>query len=351
MANQGPAAGTAKRHGWRRSPADEQLLDFAARFGALTVRHAAKYCYRGVFETARRRVAFMAGAGLLERSDNLAWAGTVVYPTMAGLTAIRTPGHPELRFRVPGEERMLHRLLVAETALAMLARGAARGFEVVSERQFRALERARDDGESAHRYAELVGVRTTARTPGEQVVHPSFDDTGRPRWWAIPLDNGQALHWPDFVVVGGGLLRAVEVEITPKERWRLHAVLRGYRTAIRCGHIDQVLWCVTPDVQMQLEGARGPDGWIDGLLQEMGLLPPGPPDWTVKGRPMVVRPIAAVDEGLVYALSQRVLVASMRSSYRQWRQWRRVWENSGTALDFDAWLAVPGTVTHLKSLR
>ncbi|MEU0876790.1 hypothetical protein [Nocardia brasiliensis] len=281
----------------------------------------------------------MTSAGLLERSDNLAWAGTVVFPTAAGLAATRTASEPELRVLVPGEERMLHRLLVAEAALGMLERGAPQGVSVVSERQARALERADDNGASARLFADSVGARTS---------RPSLDAAGRSRWWGVPLEADQ-LHWPDFVAVAGGRLVAVEVEITLKQRWRLRQVLRGYRSAVERGHITQVLWLVTPDVQMQLEGWRGGDGWHDGLLQELGLLPAGVPDWTEKGRPVVVRPVQPIDDGLVYALSQRVLAASMRSSYRQWKQWRRAWEASETVLDFEGWLAAPGTIARLRS--
>jgi hypothetical protein len=101
-AHQGPAAGTQRRHGWQRTAADEQLLHTAARFGAVTLRQAAAF-YGGVFETARRRARYMAEAGLLVRSDNVRWAGTLLSATAAGIAASTPPGHPLLREITPGE--------------------------------------------------------------------------------------------------------------------------------------------------------------------------------------------------------------------------------------------------------
>ncbi|MFI9507232.1 hypothetical protein [Nocardia sp. NPDC052566] len=337
VANQGTHSGTARNHGWRRSEVDEQVLDFAGRFGALTLRQVAEHFYGGVFATAKERVSFMAHAGLLERSDNLRWAGTIVYPTAAGLTVARAVHHPELRGMTPGEGRMLHRLLVADSALRMHRRRIV----VVSERQSRALEHAIDDGRRASAFAELCGVAVAAAGGGVGVgVRPSRDADDRMRWWGIPV--GEELHWADFFAVVQGRLIAVEVEVTLKERWRVLQVVRGYKQALDRGHLAQVLWQVTADVQMQLEGHRGPHGWEDGLLQDVGLLPSGvAPDWTVKGSPMVVRPIEVADEGVRYALSQKLLVPSLRSSYREWTRRRQLWSESGTALAFEDWLMQP----------
>jgi hypothetical protein len=346
--NRGPHAGTSKHHGWRRTAEDEQVLDFAGRFGALTLRHAADHFYNGVFATGKERAQFMSEAGLLERNDNLRWAGTLVYPTAWGLAAVKAPGRPELRALVPGEERMLHRLLVAEAALRL----QGKGITVASERQMRAVERAEDKGEASRHFAASSGVHLFAEdNPGQPVVRPSLDGVDRPRFWGIPVGTDEKLHWPDFVAVVGGRMIAVEVELELKERWRMNATLRAYKRSIEAGHIAQVLWHVTPDVQMQLEGRRGPDGWEDGLLQEIGYLDSGvAPDWKVKGRPMVVRPVEASDEGVVYALSQRILIPSMRSSYRQWKQWRKVYDGTETPLGFEDWLMRPGTIQKLKTM-
>lgn len=347
----GVASGTARRDGWRRTPADEQLLEFAGAFGAVTLRHAAEHFYGGVWETARKRVQYMREAGLLERSDNLRWAGTIVYPTAAGMSAAASPGWPELRALVPSEERMLHRLMVAEAALRMRSRGV----RVVSERQMRAVERANDGGRAAEALARFCGVAAPGSVVAAEagvVVSPTVDGTGRARWFGVPVGMAGELHWPDFMAVVGGRLVAVEMEITHKERWRMLQVLRGYKLSIEAGHLAQVLWEVTPDVQFQLEGRRTADGWEDGLLGELGFLESGQaPDWSERGRPMVVRPAQARDDGVRYALSQKTLSPSLRCSHRQWQQWRQVWEKDETALEFEEWLMRPRTMAKLRELR
>ncbi|BDB63345.1 hypothetical protein [Rhodococcus sp. RDE2] len=348
--NQGMSSGTVRRHGWRRTPGDEQLLEFAGAFGAITLRHAAEHFYGGVWETARKRVQYMREAGLLERSDNLRWAGTVLYPTAAGMAAAAAPGFPELRALVPSEERMLHRLLVAEAALRMRARGVP----VVSERQMRAVERANDSGQAAEAFARFVGVAVAGSSAADEfgmAVSPTMDGAGRARWFGVPVGVAGELHWPDFTAIVGGRIVAVEMEITHKERWRMLQVLRGYKMSIEAGHIAQVLWEVTPDVQMQLEGRRSVGGWDDGLLADLGFLESGQaPDWSVKGRPMVVRPAQGRDDGVRYALSQKTLPPSLRCSYRVWRQWLQVWERDDSALEFEEWLMRPRTLQRLQSL-
>lgn len=349
LGNQGVSSGTVRRHGWRRTPADEQLLEFAGAFGAVTLRHAAEHFYGGVWETARKRVQYMREAGLLERSDNLRWAGTVVYPTASGMAAAAAPGMPELRALVPSEERMLHRLLVAEAALRMRARGV----RVIAERQIRAVERANDEGRAAEALARFCGVAVAGSPAADELgvtVSPAPDGNGRPRWFGVPGAAGE-LHWPDFIAVVGGRLVAIEMEITHKEKWRMLPVLRGYKQAVEAGHIWQVLWEVTPDVQVQLEGHRVADGWKDGLLHELGFLEKGrAPDWLVKGQPMVVRSAQGRDEGVRYALSQKTLPPSLRCSYRQWQQWRQVWERDQTELDFEDWLMSPRTMSRLRGM-
>lgn len=335
---QGASAGLSRGDGWRRSALDEQLLDFVGRFGAITTRHAATWFYDGSYYRARQRITFMVEAGLLTRSENLRWAGTLVHCTAAGLAAVHTSGSPELRPVAPRDERMLHRLLVAESAAR---HERHQGLRVISERESRTLERALDDGVQARAYAQRQGV-IAATDPR---VRGSADASGRVRWWAIPVGAGQELHWPDYSAVVAGRLIPVEIEVTLKPRARLMQVLFAYRGAINAGHISQVLWKVTADVQMELEGHRGSDGrWVGGLLQDLELLPSGrAPDWTVRGLPMVVQPVRPADEGVAFALSQRVLPATFRSSQQQWRQWRALWESSGERTDFEAWLMLrPG---------
>jgi hypothetical protein len=206
---------------------------------------------------------------------------------------------------------------------------------VVSERQARTLERARDDGRAAEQFAARCGIAIDGSGPAG--IRPSIDGDERARWWAIPYGTG--LHWPDLIVAAPGGLVAGEVELVAKEPWRTRMVLRAYRLAIERGHIAQVVWRATPDVRVQLEGYRDRHGrWRDGLLAEHGFAPSGvPPDWSVPDRPMVVRPVSGTDEGLAYALSQRLLTPPHRCSYWQWQQHRAAWAAAGSGLDFEAW--------------
>lgn len=339
---QGPEAGTSKGDGWRRSVVDERVLVHVGKFGALSMRQVALHFYGEVYETARRRVGFMVQAGLLTRADNLRWAGPILFCTAAGMVVGRGWGGPELRAWVPSDDRMLHRLLVADEAIRLTRRGVA----VVSERQCRSLERALDDGAVAREFAEFSGVNMG----GAQAVRASLDAGGRQRWWAVPVGGGDELHWADYVAVVGGRLIAVEVELAVKNRARTIQLLYGYQRALSRGHISQVLWLVTPDVQTELEGRRGKDGqWEDGLLQRFGFLRAGVvPDWSVKGQPMVVRRVRTDDQGLEYALSQRVVPPSFRSSFAQWKTWRAEWESTEDSADFEAWLMRPDTVKQLR---
>ncbi|MCZ0211345.1 hypothetical protein OZK63_38955 [Streptomyces sp. UMAF16] len=66
----------------------------------------------------------------------------------------------------------------------------------------------------------------------------------------------RAVHWPDLVVVlPGGWLAAVEVELTAKPAAALHAILRAYRRARR-----PVAYLATESVVRQLQGGPGPGG-------------------------------------------------------------------------------------------
>ncbi|MFJ4866205.1 hypothetical protein [Streptomyces sp. NPDC088748] len=260
--------GEARGDGWQRTEEDEQLLRLATRYSTLTLHQAAYACWGGRIEAARRRVRLMVEAGLLHRSADLRWARTVMWPTErgsriagTGLSAPRPPG-----------ERLLHRLAVADTGITL----EAGGYAVLSEREIHAAEAV------PGRAAELL---TALRVPGVPAGAP------RGETLAVPV-GARAVHWPDLVAVppGGRPLVAVEVELTPKPTAALRTILRAYRHAQR-----RTVYLGTAPVLRQLQGGPAADGrWVDGVAQDIGLLPPGGPDPGAGGH-FRVRAFTAVD--------------------------------------------------------
>ncbi|MGW7412772.1 hypothetical protein [Streptomyces sp. NPDC054863] len=253
--------GEARGDGWVRTAADEQLLALATRYGSLTLRQAAAACWGGQVETARTRVRLMVEAGLLFRSAETRWAGTVVWTTERGARLSGTGlGAPH-----PPSERLLHRLALADVGVRQEA-GTGQPV-VLTERE----------------------VRTADAVPGRAAQ--LLADVGAPQLAPVGADRGETLavplgvrsvHWPDLVVIrpDTGLLFAVEVELTPKTPAALRQILRGYLQARR-----KVIYLGTEAVIRQLVGHQTPDGWKDGIAQQVRLLPPGPP--TGEGNPLL----------------------------------------------------------------
>ncbi|MEU3220164.1 hypothetical protein [Streptomyces sp. NPDC006971] len=243
--------GEARGDGWQRTEADEHLLRLATRYSTLTLHQAAAACWGGRVEAARLRVRLMAEAGLLHRSAEVRWAGTVVWTSERGAqiagTGLSAPNRPG--------ERLLHRLALADVGL----RQEAKGHIMLTEREVRTAEA------TPGRAAELLADHGV---PG---VHE-----GAPRGHLLAVPAGaRAVHWPDLVLVLPGKgIGAVEVELTPKSPSALRQILRAYGQARR-----RVAYLGTEPVVRQLQGRPGPDGrWIDGVAQDVGLLPPGGPD-------------------------------------------------------------------------
>ncbi|MFC6370557.1 MULTISPECIES: hypothetical protein [Actinomycetes] len=222
----------------------------------------------------------MTEAGLLLRSADVRWARTVVWTTERGA---RVAGTGLSAPRPPGE-RLLHRLAVADAGIAL----ETHGYAVLSEREVHAAEAV------PGRAAELLAA---LRVPGVPV------GARRGETLAVPV-GARAVHWPDLVTVppGGHLPVAVEVELTPKPTATLRAILRAYRHAQR-----RALYLGTAPVLRQLQGAPGPDGrWVDGVAQDVGLLPPGGPD-PGSGGLLRVRQFAAGDPAIGRQTVQRAL--------------------------------------------
>ncbi|WP_431776485.1 hypothetical protein [Streptomyces cucumeris] len=259
--------GEARGDGWQRTEADEQLLRLATRYSTLTLHQAAYACWGGRIEAARRRVRLMAEAGLLRRSAEVRWAGTVVWTTERGARVAGVGlGAPH-----PPGERLLHRLALADVGLRL----EAQGHTVLAEREVRTAEAA--PGRAAELLADL----------GVPVVHEGT--RGEP---LLAVRAGaRAVHWPDLLLVlPGEGVAAVEVELTAKTPGSLRQILRAYGQARR-----RVLYLATAPVVRQLQGRPGPAGqWTDGVAQDVGLLPSGGPDPGTGGL-LRVRPFAAVD--------------------------------------------------------
>ncbi|MFH8520285.1 hypothetical protein ACH4CE_35480 [Streptomyces gelaticus] len=239
--------GEARGDGWQRTEEDEQLLRLATRYSTLTLHQAAYACWDGRIEAARLRIRLMTEAGLLHRSADVRWAGTVVWTTERGAqiagTGLSAPNRPG--------ERLLHRLALADVGL----RQEADGHTVLTEREIRTAEAV------PGRATELLAELGAPRVP-----------VGARRGDLLAVRAGaHAVHWPDLVLVLPGRgYSAVEVELTPKPRGTLRSILRAYRAAGR-----RVFYLGTEPVVRQLQGRPGPEDWIDGVGQEVGLLPPG----------------------------------------------------------------------------
>ncbi|PJM98485.1 hypothetical protein CG740_35080 [Streptomyces sp. CB01201] len=194
-----------------------------------------------------------------------------------GLSAPRPPG-----------ERLLHRLAVAEAGITL----KAHGYTVLSEREVHAAEAV------PGRAAELLEALGVPRVPGVPT------GARRGETLAVPV-GAHAVHWPDLLVVEPDprFSIAVEVELTAKSPAAIRAILRAYRQAGRW-----VLYLTTEPVIRQLKGSPGGDGWwVDGVAQELGLLPRGEPRPGV-GR-LSVRPLTSVDP----AVARRASAALTRS--------------------------------------
>lgn len=194
-------AGEARGDGWVRTAADDQLLRLATRYGTLTLHQAAAACWRGREESARARIRLMAEAGLLRRFAITRWSGTVVWTTERGA---RIAGVGLGAPRPPGE-RLLHRLALADTGLAL----EAAGYTVLTEREVRTAEAS---GRAAELLADLGVPDVHARARRGELLGVTA--------------GARAVHWPDLVLVTPtGRLIAVEVELTPKTTSALRTIL------------------------------------------------------------------------------------------------------------------------------
>lgn len=387
---QGVSSGRNYRDGWRRTASDEQLLDAVTRLGVITLSQAHRYVYSLSRHTVRERFKHMVDAGLLKRLDSLPWAGPVYYPTRAGRQVVLGDDSPLLSMEPPADATMLHRLLVAEEALKLLADEKT----IITEREARLYEMGEtpDKIEDRNRFLAEKGVRRSINNSPGVVPTPQGTKYGTvERFLLVPTPAAESSYRiPDlFEVEKTGELRAIEIELSPKRAKRMRGILAGYRHACR-GHnpepygstrhlsevgplyqqLSGVRWVGTEPVIDMICGPEDGVGPISGK-EDIGLVRPlwdssetthlfylDPSTWAMrkKGWPVSVEPIdLSHDPGLEYALQQMVLPANYRAPLREWRMWRKVWEketaNDDNALAFPQWLRMPGNLNKVKQHR
>lgn len=297
--------------GWRLKATDEALLTDLSRYGVMTYRQASRQFYGSVERTTVRRIGYLRDAGLLTVSRDEEWAGRVLVATSTGHNMIRAdlPVPVRADTRWPGE-RLLHRLAVTDAGHLFERRGDT----LLTERELRTAEGSRDARE-----ALAAALETTVGKP----LATARDGRAVDRRFCVPTGAEGAVHYPDLIVASPHGLVAIEVEVTTKERSRLRKILRGYRDA-RLFH--QVIYLATPQVGALLHGHRTSDHeWAPGVLQQVSLLPDGPPTYGPENY-VRVQPFLPKDPGVAFRLDMRQVPASWRIDRVEWIELRAKWE-------------------------
>lgn len=294
---QGEDAGRGKNAGWRRGPADDQLLDFLVRFEALTEAQAAQWFYGGSLTRAKRRIGFMLHSGLVRKYHDFPAVGIVVIPTPAAGRAVYGRESPLAAVKPPSHSRITHLLFVAQSAASIMF-DPTHPREVISEREIRLFH---DRGDEAIRLLlESRGV-TLAPSAGARGVWPMTapvtrrregrDVTVEHRFWITVRTGGVHATYriPDFIEVRNGDMWAVEVELSEKDTYRIKEILAGYRDctlhhAPVDEHTNQKLGDTGRPIYSQFRGVR----WIcsDDIADRLtGPHKIAPRDITDNGRP------------------------------------------------------------------
>jgi len=172
---------------------EREIVRWVSRLGAVSVEQIGRRFGVGrsvAYEQVRRLVKF----GLLERTQTAIGDPTLISATREGITyAGLGLKRPTIRL---GE--VDHWLACADVAIELEDRyGAA---QVLTELELR--------------FEEMLA--------GEPIASAELGDT---------LDGRPRLHRPDLVVKGEDGFTVYEIELTPKSRWRLEAILRAWRRA------------------------------------------------------------------------------------------------------------------------
>lgn len=302
-------------------------------FGVVSKSQAARFFYNDVASRAEYRFKVLREAGLIRTSTDSRWAGTVGWTTGKGARrfgeVVGAPGSGQVVVPAGGwpGDRLVHRLAAGEIGMEYQAAGRT----VISERLIRRLETLPAGADEAF-VKSLGGVRD---------AQPATVVGQRARWLSVPVGQEGSAHWADLIVVAGGRMLPVEVELTPKPTRDWKRILRAYRDAPEV--FGQVVYLCTPRVRRRLVGY--PDmvtgDWVDGIAQEVSLLPRG------EGRPPVMGPGARLivqdfdveDERLMYVLDMREY-ADAPMTFAEWQRLRVAWvgdDENGKAAGVEWW--------------
>ena len=301
--------------GFRLTVDDRRLLVSLARYGVLSWSQICRWFYVGAERRTSVRLGRLLEAGLVVKSS-YEWAGSVWWLSREGtqLAADLSEAVPLTKpLKGPPTERLLHRLAVADVGL----RYESAGVSVLTEREVRACEQGTRT--SAGEVAARLGVKG----------RPWIDVGGRERWFVVAEPGAEgSIHLPDLVLVAAGQRRAVEVELTPKEKIRAVKILRGY--AWQADVFNSVQYLVTPSVKLAMEGYRQEDRWVHGTLWAAGLMD-GPKPGKGNMR-LVVEALEPTDESVGWRLDMRHVPEGMWVTKAEWKRLRAIWREHPTAV-------------------
>ena len=189
---------------------EREIVSWVARLGAVSVEQIGRRFEVGrsvAYEQVRRLIGF----GLLERRQTAIGDPTLISATRQGIT------YAGLGLTRPGIRigEVDHWLTTVDVAIELERRfGAER---LVTERELRF-------------DAKLTGRPIGAGKLGETL-------NGHPR-----------LHWPDLAVRTDEGLVVYEVELTPKSKWRIEAIVRAWR---RTREIERCVYVCPPSSPTQ----------------------------------------------------------------------------------------------------
>jgi DNA-binding MarR family transcriptional regulator len=189
---------------------DREIVRWVSRLGAVSVAQIGRRFHVGrsvAYEQVRRLVKF----GLLERTQTAIGDPTLISPTREGITyAGLGLRRPTIRI---GE--VDHWLTVADVAIELEDRYGPS--LLLTERELR--------------FEEMLA--------GKPIASATLGET---------LNGHLRLHRPDLVVRGPGGYTVYEVELTPKSRRRLEAILRAWR---RARNVERCVYVCPPSSPTQ----------------------------------------------------------------------------------------------------
>ena len=189
---------------------EREIVTWVGRLGAVSVEQIGRRFGVGrsvAYEQVRRLV----GAGLLERTQTLSGDPTLISATRDGITYAGL-GLRAAAIRIGEVE---HWLACADVAIELEdLHGPER---VLTERELR--------------QREAITGRPFASAKLGQTVHG---------YWRR--------HWPDLAVIEDDGITVYEVELTPKSRRRLEAILRAWR---RARHVKRCVYMCPPSTPTQ----------------------------------------------------------------------------------------------------